>query len=82
MYIGIVIIKNNNQFCAYLINFQASEMIKLAQSTVNEDERKRILYQSLKVIIDLAKGFYCHEMFFYFLFGWLNLGIERSGSKV
>lgn len=25
-------------------------MIKLAQSTINEDERKRILYQSLMVI--------------------------------
>lgn len=28
-------------------------MIKLAQSTINEDERKRILYQSLMVIINI-----------------------------
>jgi len=27
-------------------------MIKLAQSTINEDERKRILYQSLMVSIN------------------------------
>lgn len=26
-------------------------MIKLAQSTINEDERKRILYQSLMVVL-------------------------------
>ncbi|XP_050420634.1 nuclear pore complex protein Nup155 isoform X2 [Adelges cooleyi] len=33
---------------------KASEMIKLAQSTINEDERKRILYQSLMVLKEVA----------------------------
>ncbi|XP_050544932.1 nuclear pore complex protein Nup155 isoform X2 [Daktulosphaira vitifoliae] len=33
---------------------KASEMIKLAQSTINEDERKRILYQSLVVLKEVA----------------------------
>ncbi|KAL5232826.1 hypothetical protein ACI65C_000236 [Semiaphis heraclei] len=36
---------------------KASEMIKLAQSTVNEDERKRILYQSLVVLKEVAPKF-------------------------
>ncbi|XP_025209018.1 nuclear pore complex protein Nup155-like isoform X2 [Melanaphis sacchari] len=36
---------------------KASEMIKLAQSTVNEDERKRILYQSLTVLKEVAPKF-------------------------
>ncbi|CAI6369245.1 unnamed protein product [Macrosiphum euphorbiae] len=36
---------------------KASEMIKLAQSTVNEDERKRILYQSLMVLKEVAPKF-------------------------
>lgn len=32
-------------------------MIKLAQSTINEDERKRILYQSLMVCMNF--NFHC-----------------------
>ncbi|XP_015372250.1 PREDICTED: nuclear pore complex protein Nup155-like [Diuraphis noxia] len=36
---------------------KASEMIKLAQSRVNEDERKRILYQSLMVLKEVAPKF-------------------------
>ncbi|KAF0760027.1 nuclear pore complex protein Nup155-like [Aphis craccivora] len=36
---------------------KASEMIKLAQSTVNEDERKRILYKSLLVLKEVAPKF-------------------------
>ncbi|XP_027852690.1 nuclear pore complex protein Nup155-like [Aphis gossypii] len=36
---------------------KASEMIKLAQSTVNEDERKRVLYQSLMVLKEVAPKF-------------------------
>lgn len=31
-------------------------MIKLAQSTINEDERKRILYQSLVVSINFINS--------------------------
>lgn len=55
-------------------------MIKLAQSTINEDERKRILYQSLMVII------LCISLVFYNIIYnvniLLNLGIERSSTKV
>ncbi|XP_060869105.1 nuclear pore complex protein Nup155-like isoform X2 [Metopolophium dirhodum] len=36
---------------------KASEMIKLAQSTVNKDERKRILHQSLMVLKEVAPKF-------------------------
>lgn len=56
-------------------------MIKLAQSTVNEEERKRILYQSLMVIINLISCLNFHD-FFLFIFHLVELGVERSGTKV
>lgn len=55
-------------------------MIKMAQSTINEDERKRILYQSLMVNINF--NFVSTRLLFVIVYILLNLGVERCYPKV